>query len=102
MAHATSTQPGLPRLRDISAETMKIPEPIMTPTTIMVESNKPNSRENSWSEVRSPAGSLLSRLFNDSNVDLNVLTCGYCIDNIGSLTKIFCPTHNFYRNSFSE
>src|SRR5882757_2786102 len=47
-AHATSSQPGLPMLRAISAETMKIPEPIMTPATIMVESNNPNPRENSW------------------------------------------------------
>jgi hypothetical protein len=45
MPHATSNQPALPICRAISAGTMKIPEPIMAPTTSMMESNKPNSRE---------------------------------------------------------
>ena len=43
-SHATSSQPGLPILRAISAETMKMPEPIMAPITIMVESKTPSSR----------------------------------------------------------
>jgi hypothetical protein len=40
---AASNQPGLPRMRDIPAGTMKMPEPIMTPITIMVESNNPRA-----------------------------------------------------------
>src|SRR6185312_1928856 len=48
IAHATSNHPGLPISRAISDETMKIPEPIITPITSMVESNKPRPRANSW------------------------------------------------------
>ena len=36
--HATSSQPGLPTCRAMSAETMKMPEPIIEPTTTIVES----------------------------------------------------------------
>src|SRR6266850_452763 len=43
-AQATSSQPGAPTSREDSAETMKIPEPIMEPTTIMVASSKPRPR----------------------------------------------------------
>ena len=39
-----SSQPGLPTLRDMSADTIKMPEPIMEPVTIMVESNRPRER----------------------------------------------------------
>ena len=35
---ADSSQPGLPRLRAMSADTMKMPEPIIEPTTTIVES----------------------------------------------------------------
>src|SRR5262249_49257096 len=37
---AINIQPELPIMRDMSAETMKMPEPIITPTTTMVESNR--------------------------------------------------------------
>ncbi len=47
MPQATSSQPGLPIWRDISAETMKMPEPTMMPTTTITESNKPRPRLNS-------------------------------------------------------
>jgi hypothetical protein len=36
--HAASSQPGLPICRDISAGTMKMPDPIIDPTTTMVAS----------------------------------------------------------------
>ena len=36
--HATSSQPGLPSWRAMSADTMKMPEPIIDPTTTMVAS----------------------------------------------------------------
>src|SRR5428012_8161 len=36
-----SNQPDEPTSREISAETMKMPEPIMEPATSMVESNRP-------------------------------------------------------------
>src|SRR6185369_7030421 len=42
-----SNQPGLPTLRDISADTMKMPEPIIDPATSMVESNSPRVRVSS-------------------------------------------------------
>ena len=37
----TTSQPALPTLRVISALTIKIPEPIMPPATIIVASNRP-------------------------------------------------------------
>jgi hypothetical protein len=39
---ATSSHPELPISLDISAETMKMPDPIITPTTTIVASNKFN------------------------------------------------------------
>src|SRR6185503_7248085 len=44
--HATNNQPGEPTCRDISAETMKMPEPIIDPATIVVESRRPSPRTN--------------------------------------------------------
>ena len=43
-AHAASSQPGVPTRRADSAEVMKIPEPIIEPTTIIVASIVPSSR----------------------------------------------------------
>src|SRR6185503_18839812 len=54
-SHAASSQPGLPMLRAMSAETMKIPEPIIDPTTTIVESYRPRPRWNSVSRVVAPA-----------------------------------------------
>jgi hypothetical protein len=42
ISHTTISQPGLPTFLAMSALTMKIPEPIIDPATIMVESNSPN------------------------------------------------------------
>ena len=39
-AQATSNQPGEPTKRDDSAEVIKIPDPIIEPTTIMVASSR--------------------------------------------------------------
>src|SRR6185503_3822389 len=39
-AHAASNQPGEPTRRDDSADAMKIPEPIIEPTTIVVASSR--------------------------------------------------------------
>ena len=41
MSQTTSSQPADPVCRAMSAETMKMPEPIIAPATIMVESNRP-------------------------------------------------------------
>src|SRR5207247_10310449 len=49
MTQATSSQPGLPLSRAICADTMKMPEPIIEPTTTMVESYRPSPRLNSVS-----------------------------------------------------
>src|SRR5579862_6914424 len=40
MIHAARRLPAEPVCREMSAETMKIPEPIIEPTTIIVESNR--------------------------------------------------------------
>ena len=47
MAQATSNQPALPTCREISALTMKMPEPTMMPATTMTESKRPSARWNS-------------------------------------------------------
>src|SRR5678815_1108898 len=39
-AQATSSQPGEPTRRDDSADVMKIPDPIIEPTTIIVASSR--------------------------------------------------------------
>ncbi len=44
MSQAASSPPVEPVRRAMSAETMKMPEPIIEPTTIIVESNKPSPR----------------------------------------------------------
>jgi hypothetical protein len=43
-AHAASNQPGEPTHRDDSAEVIKIPDPIIEPTTIIVASSRLSSR----------------------------------------------------------
>ena len=43
-AHAISSQPGEPTSRDDSAEVMKIPDPIIEPTTIIVASSRLSPR----------------------------------------------------------
>ena len=45
----SSRPPADPVCLEISAATMKIPEPIIEPTTIMVPSNNPMARTNSCS-----------------------------------------------------
>jgi hypothetical protein len=44
--HESNSHPELPSCRDISAETMKMAEPIMDPATIIVLSNNPRPRLN--------------------------------------------------------
>src|ERR1700687_1158017 len=43
-AHANSSQPGAPLNRDDSADTIKIPDPIIEPITIIVASIGPSAR----------------------------------------------------------
>src|SRR5918999_6102040 len=50
-AHAISSQPGEPTSRDDSAEVMKIPDPIMEPTTIIVASSRLRPRINLGEEL---------------------------------------------------
>src|ERR1700691_4219959 len=40
-SHTTRSNPGLPTCRAISAETIKIPDPIIEPATIMLASRRP-------------------------------------------------------------
>ena len=47
--HVASSHPGLPTCLVISADTMKIPDPIIEPITIIVESANPRPRWNSVS-----------------------------------------------------
>src|SRR5258706_6375333 len=44
IAHAASSQPGAPTSRDDSADTIKMPDPIIEPMTIMVASSNPSPR----------------------------------------------------------
>src|SRR5260370_2047207 len=46
MTQAASSPPVDPVWRAMSADTMKIPEPIIDPTTIIVESKRPRPRTN--------------------------------------------------------
>jgi hypothetical protein len=46
MIHTTNSHPGEPTWRAMSAETMKMPEPIIDPATIIVESSSPSPRMN--------------------------------------------------------
>jgi hypothetical protein len=57
--HAISIQPGLPMRRDMSAETMKIPEPIITEITTSVESNRPRPCTNCCSGCFAAMGWLI-------------------------------------------
>src|SRR5438309_10938154 len=43
-AHARRSQPGAPLIRDDSADTIKIPDPIIDPITIIVASIGPSAR----------------------------------------------------------
>src|SRR4028118_118565 len=46
MIQTTSSQPGEPTCRAMIEETIKMPEPIIDPATIIVESSKPRPRTN--------------------------------------------------------
>jgi hypothetical protein len=46
MIHAKSNPPADPVCLEISAATIKIPDPIIDPTTIIVPSNNPMARTN--------------------------------------------------------
>src|SRR5437764_13549899 len=46
MIQTTNNHPGEPTCREISAETMKMPDPIIEPATSMVESSNPRPRMN--------------------------------------------------------
>ena len=50
-AHAISSQPGEPTSRDDSAEVMKMPDPIIDPTTIIVASSRLRPRINLGDEL---------------------------------------------------
>src|SRR5256885_1331349 len=99
MAQATRSQPGLPICRDISAETMKIPEPIITPTTSMVESKSPSPRENSALGLAFLVGAAAISI-GDCDLKLSTekllqswfLTSGYCIHNMkNGKAKLLLP-----------
>jgi hypothetical protein len=46
MIQTTNNHPGEPTCREMSEETMKMPEPIIEPATSIVESSKPSPRTN--------------------------------------------------------
>src|SRR5688500_18678919 len=56
-AHATRSHPGLPISRAMSADTMKIPDPIIEPTTTIVASKRFSPRVNSVSRATAGATS---------------------------------------------
>src|SRR5215831_8626407 len=59
ITQAMSIQPGLLIMRAMSAETMKMPDPIMTPMVIMTESKRLRPRTKPWSDLRVGAGWLI-------------------------------------------
>ena len=50
ISHTSSSMPGEPTWRAMSAETMKTPEPIMDPATSAVASTRVKARTNSTGE----------------------------------------------------
>jgi hypothetical protein len=61
--HVKSNPPAEPVCRAISAETIKIPDPIIDPATIIVESSSPSSRTNPVFDFSSSATSVAIFLF---------------------------------------
>src|SRR6185436_17298682 len=55
-AHAASNQPGDPTSREDSAEVIKIPEPIIDPTTIIVASSRLKPRTSRAAELGGSSG----------------------------------------------
>src|ERR1044071_4102350 len=55
-AHAASSHPGEPISREDSAEVMKIPEPIIDPTTIIVASSRLRPRTSLAAELGGSSG----------------------------------------------
>src|SRR5689334_12643682 len=60
-AHATSNQPGEPTSRDDSADVMKMPEPIIDPTTIIVASSSVRPRTRRAAELTMVVASAMDR-----------------------------------------
>ena len=56
------SQPDDPTWRAMSAGTMKMPEPIIDPATIIVESSRPSSRTNPWSPLSARSGTVCAAL----------------------------------------
>jgi hypothetical protein len=56
IAQAAISQPGEPTRRADSAEVMKMPEPIIDPTTIMLASSKPRPRISFGEDLASAIG----------------------------------------------
>jgi len=81
---ATRSHPALPIFRAISAGTIKMPDPIMAPTTNMVESKRPNPCVNSrCSAAGRPTGDKLGGWLNGLRLwDPITLTIAYCIHKI--------------------
>jgi hypothetical protein len=64
MTHANRSHPVLPTSRAISPATIKIPEPIIDPATIMVESKTPRLRFNSrWGVATGEISTFSVKLF---------------------------------------
>src|SRR5690349_10075574 len=61
-AHATSSHPGEPTRREDSAEVMKMPEPIIDPTTIIVASSRLSPRTRRAAELRVVVASAMDRV----------------------------------------
>ncbi len=73
-AHAASSQPGVPTSLADSAEVMKIPEPIIDPTTIIVASIVPSSRTSGLALRLSGSSFQWSRAGTSSFCATNALT----------------------------
>ncbi len=58
ITQATSNQPADPTCREISALTIKMPEPTMMPATIIMESKRPSASRNSEGDSPASAASM--------------------------------------------
>src|SRR6516165_1911523 len=100
MSQATSSQPGLPTSWAIFAGTMKMPEPIIEPTTTMVASNRPRPR---WNSVSSPASAVCgfigaSLLINTDDGSLAIVAT---FAGVGDEERKGMHQPNWYRSGFA-
>src|SRR6185437_5303196 len=84
MIHATSSHPAEPTWRDISADTMKMPEPTMIPATIITESKRPRALWKSVGAAVESGGSTIGAPESASVSCIRVQASGIRVPRIGT------------------